>query len=140
VAFKKKGQTLAVEAAAGRLTAGNLTLATSGSPRYLAALTAAPSGEDPTSIAEVAGTNLRPQVTWDATNTAAAPVEVASSGDIFIGPFSASGTITHVALLTTNGSVSGGGTIISVVAITPKAVVSGDRLKFTSGTLKLTAT
>lgn len=140
MAYKRKGQTLAVEAAAGRLTGANLTLGTSGSPRYLAALTAAPSGEDPTSIAEVAGTNLRPQVTFTATNTGAAPVEIASNGDVYIGPFSASATITHIAMLTTNGSVSGGGTVISVVSITSKSVVSGDRLRFASGTVKLTVT
>ena len=139
MAFKKKGQTLAVEAAAGKLTGANLTLATSGSPRYLAALTAAPSGEDPTSIAEVAGSNLRPQVTWAATNTGAAPVEVSSTGDVFVGPFSASATITHIALVTTTGAVAAG-TIISVASITSKSVVSGDRLRFASGTIKLNVT
>lgn len=139
MAFKKKGQTLAVEAAAGRLTGANLTLGTSGSPRYLAALTAAPSGEDPTSIAEVAGSNLRPQVTWATTNTGAAPVEIASSGDVYIGPFSASATITHIALVTTTGSITAG-TIITVADITDKAVVSGDRLRFASGTIKLNVT
>jgi len=140
VAFKKKGQTLAVEAAAGRLASGNLTLATAGSPRYLAAMTAAPSGEDPTALAEVAGTSLRPQVTWAAANTAAAPVEIASNGDLYIGPFSASATITHVAIVTTTGSVSGGGVIIASASITSKSVVSGDRLRFASGTVKLTVT
>ncbi len=139
MAFKKKGQTLAVEAAAGKLTGANLTLATSGSPRYLAALTAAPSGEDPTSIAEVAGSNLRPQVTWAATNTGAAPVEVSSTGDVFVGPFSASATITHIALVTTTGTIAAG-TIVSVASITSKSVVNGDRLRFASGTIKLTVT
>ena len=139
MAFKRKGQTLAVEAVAGRLSGANLTQATAGSPRYLAALTAAPSGEDPTSIAEVAGSNLRPQVTWAATNTGATPVEIASNGDIFIGPFSAGGTITHVALVTTQGSISGG-TVLSVVPISSKIVASGDRLRFPSGTVKVTAT
>lgn len=133
MAFKKKGQTLAVEAAAGTLTA------TSGAPRYLAALTAAPSGEDPTSIAEVAGSNLRPQVTWAATNTGAAPVEIASSGDVYIGPFSASATITHIALVTTTGSIVAG-TVLTVADITDKAVISGDRLRFASGTIKITVT
>ena len=139
MAFKKKGQTLAVEAAAGKLTGANLTLATSGSPRYLAALTAAPSGEDPTSMAEVAGSNLRPQVTWAATNTGVAPVEIASNGDVFVGPFSASATITYIALVTTTGAVAAG-TIISVASITSKSVVSGDRLRFASGTIKLNVT
>lgn len=139
MAFKKKGETLAVEAAAGRLTGANLTLATSGSPRYLAALTAAPSGEDPTSMAEVAGSNLRPQVTWAATNTGATPVEIASDGDVYIGPFSASATITHIALVTTNGSITAG-TILSVASISSKSVVSGDRLRFPSGTIKLNVT
>jgi hypothetical protein len=140
VPFKRRGQTLAVEAAAGRLSGANLTTATSGSPRYLAALTAAPSGEDPTALAEVAGSNLRPQVTFAATNTGVAPVEIASTGDVYIGPFSESATITHIALVTTNGSVSGGGTIISVASISSKSVVSGDRLRFASGTVKLTVT
>ena len=139
MAFKKKGQTLAVEAAAGRLSGANLTLGTSGSPRYLAALKAAPSGEDPSSITEVAVSNQRPQVSWAATNTAAAPVEIASTGDIYIGPFSESANVTHIALMTTSGAVSSG-TIISVAAITTKSVVSGDRLRFAAGTVKLNVT
>lgn len=139
MAFKRRGQTLAVEAAVGRLTGSNLTAATSGSPRYLAALTTAPSGEDPTSIAEVAGSNLRPQVDWAATNTASAPVEVTSTGDIYIGPFTATATITHVAILTTNGAVASG-TVLAVASITPRSVVSGDRLRFPAGSIKVTVT
>lgn len=139
MAFKRKGQTLAVEAAAGRLSGANLTLATAGSPRYLAALTAAPSGEDPTSISEGIGSNLRPQITWNATNTGTAPVEITNSGEIFIGPFSASATITHVAILTTSGTVSAG-QVIAVATISSKAVVAGDRLRFAAGSIKLTVT
>lgn len=139
MAFKNKGQTLAVEAAAGRLTGANLTLGTSGSPRYLAAMTADPSGEDPTALAEVSGSNLRPQVTWAATNTGTTPVEIVSSGDVYIGPFSASATITHIALVTTTGTIVSG-TVLSVVSITSKSVVLGDRLRFASGTIKLTVT
>lgn len=137
--FKRRGQTLAAEAVAGRLTGANLTAATSGSPRYLAALTSNPVGEDPTSIAEGSGSTLRPQVSWAATNTGTIPVEIASNGDVYIGPFSASATITHIALLTTSGAISTG-TVLSVVAISAKTVTSGDRLRFASGTVKITVT
>lgn len=137
--FRRKGQTLAVEAAAGRLTGANLTLATTGSPRYLAALTAAPTGEDPSSIAEGAGANLRPAIAWAATNVAAAPVSIASDGDIFIGPFSSPATITHIAIVTTSGAVTAG-TVLAWAAITSRVVGSGDRLRWASGGVILSVT
>ena len=91
------------------------------------------------SISEGIGSNLRPQITWNATNTGTAPVEITNSGEIFIGPFSASATITHVAILTTSGTVSAG-QVIAVATISSKAVVAGDRLRFAAGSIKLTVT
>jgi hypothetical protein len=139
MAYKKQAQTLSVEAVAGVLTGARLTQATAGSTRYLAALTAAPSGEDPTTITEGAGSNLRPPIVWSATNLGAAPVEVANNGDIYIGPFSANYTITHIALVTTAGTITTG-TVLSVVTITSRSVTNGDRLRFASGTVKVTTT
>jgi hypothetical protein len=136
MAFKQKGQELSVAAAAGLLASGNLTLATAGSARYLAGLTANPGAADPSSLAEGTGSTLRPAITWGSINTGVAPVEVASNGDIYIGPFNASFTITHVALVTTSGSISSG-TVLAVAAITSKSVVNGDRLKFASGSIKI---
>jgi hypothetical protein len=139
MAFNKQAQTLAVEAVAGVLTGARLTQATSGSTRYLAALTAVPSGADPSTISEGAGTSLRPPIVWSATNLGATPVEVSNNGDIYIGPFSANYTITHIALVTTSSTITTG-TVLSVVAITSRNVTNGDRLRFASGTVKVTTT
>jgi hypothetical protein len=139
MAFKQKGEELLVAAGAGLLASGNLTLASAGSARYLAALTASPGAADPTSIAEGTGTNLRPAIAWAAINTGVAPVEVANSSDIFIGPFSSNFDIGWIAMLTTSGAVSAG-TVLAVATITTKHVVNGDRLKFAAGTIKIQVT
>jgi hypothetical protein len=138
VPYKRRGQTLAVEAVAGTLASTNLSTA-SNNVRYLAALTADPSAADPTGISEGTGSSMRPQIPWAATNTGATPVEIASSGEIFIGPFNSTFTITHVALLTTAGAVSTG-TVLSTTAISTRVVNNGDRLRFAAGSIKITAT